>query len=54
VKSLHLAEDDRMHEQESFLLAVHEGLTDAKAGWLVEDQEVERILDEEFGLLEPA
>jgi prevent-host-death family protein len=47
-------EFDRMQERETFLLAVHEGLDDANAGRLVEDQEVERILEEEFGLLESA
>jgi prevent-host-death family protein len=47
-------EFDRMQEREIFLLAVQEGLTDAEAGRLVEDQEVEKLLDEEFGLLEPA
>jgi prevent-host-death family protein len=47
-------EFDRMQERDTFLLAVYEGLADANAGQLVEDQEVERILDEEFGLLGPA
>jgi len=46
-------EFDRMHEHESFLAAIREGLADAEAGRLVEDEEVERILDEEFGPLEP-
>jgi prevent-host-death family protein len=45
-------EFDRMRERESFLLAVREGLADAEAGRLVEDDEVERILNEEFGPLE--
>jgi prevent-host-death family protein len=46
-------EFDRMHQRESFLAAVREGLADADAGLLVEDDEVERILNEEFGPLEP-
>jgi prevent-host-death family protein len=46
-------EFDRMHERESFLAAVREGLADAEAGRLVEDDEVERILGEEFGPPEP-
>jgi len=41
---------DRMHERESFLAAILEGLADAEAGRLVEDEDVERILDEEFGM----
>jgi prevent-host-death family protein len=45
-------EFDRMRERESFLLAVREGLADAEAGRLIEDDEVERILNEEFGPLE--
>jgi predicted transcriptional regulator len=44
---------DRMNERESFLAAIREGLVDAEAGRLIEDEEVERILDEEFGPLEP-
>jgi predicted transcriptional regulator len=56
---MHLSEDalpkelDRKQERERFLLAVHEGLADARAGRLAEDREIERVLDEEFGLLEP-
>ena len=46
-------EFDRMHERESFLAAVREGLADADAGRLVADEEVERILGEEFGASEP-
>jgi len=46
-------EFDRMHERESFLAAIREGLADAEAGRLVEDEDVERILDEELGPLEP-
>jgi len=46
-------EFDRMHERESFLAAVREGLADADAGRLVGDEEVERILGEEFGASEP-
>ena len=41
-----------MNERESFLAAIREGLADAEAGRLVEDEEVERILNEEFGPLE--
>ncbi|HZF11648.1 MAG TPA: type II toxin-antitoxin system Phd/YefM family antitoxin [Thermoanaerobaculia bacterium] len=46
-------EFDRMHERESFLAAVREGLDDAEAGRLVEDEKVELILREEFGPPEP-
>jgi prevent-host-death family protein len=44
-------EFDRMRERERFLAAVREGLADVEAGRLVEDDEVARILDEEFGPL---
>jgi prevent-host-death family protein len=47
-------EFDRMHERESFLAAVREGLADADAGRLIEDDEMERILRSEFGPPEPA
>ena len=46
-------EFDQMRERDRFLLAVREGLADADAGRLIEDDEVGRILDEEFGPLEP-
>jgi prevent-host-death family protein len=46
-------EFDRMHERDSFLAAVREGLADAEAGRLVEDAEVERMLLAEFGRPEP-
>ena len=47
-------EFDQMRERDRFLSAVREGLADADAGRLIEDDEVGRILDEEFGPLEPA
>jgi prevent-host-death family protein len=45
-------EFDQMRERDRFLSAVREGLADADAGRLIEDDEVGRILDEEFGPLE--
>lgn len=47
-------EFDRVHERDRFLLAIHEGLADAQAGRLVEDQEVAALLEEEFGPAESA
>jgi predicted transcriptional regulator len=37
--------------RERFMAAVQEGLEDIEAGRLLEDEEVTRILDEEFGPL---
>jgi predicted transcriptional regulator len=37
-----------LYGRESFLAAVREGLADAEAGLLFEDEEVERILTEEY------
>jgi prevent-host-death family protein len=45
--------DLQMHERERFMTAVREGLADSAAGRVYESEEVERILDEEFGPLEP-
>jgi prevent-host-death family protein len=45
-------EFDQMRERDRFLAAVREGLADADAGRLIDDEEVGRILDEEFGPLE--
>ena len=52
---LQMEENEReaMRERESFLSAIREGLADAEAGRIVDDEEVARILDEEFGSLEP-
>ncbi|HKI00561.1 MAG TPA: hypothetical protein VKK31_01140 [Thermoanaerobaculia bacterium] len=41
----------QVHERERFMAAVLEGLADAEAGRLLEDHEVKRLLDEEFGPL---
>ena len=46
-------EFDRMPEQDAFLAAVREGLADAEAGQLIEDEEVECLLRDEFGPPEP-
>jgi prevent-host-death family protein len=46
-------EFDRMREHERFLSAVREGLADAEAGRMIDDDELERELDQEFGRLEP-
>lgn len=40
-----------MREKERFMAAVREGLADVEAGRLLDDEEVERLLDEEFGSL---
>jgi prevent-host-death family protein len=45
-------EFDQMHERERVLAAVREGLADSEAGRVYEDEEVDRILDEEFGPLQ--
>jgi predicted transcriptional regulator len=37
-----------------FLSAAHEGLADANAGRISEDDEVKEFLDAEFGSCEPA
>jgi hypothetical protein len=37
--------------RERFMAAIREGLEDVEAGRLLEDEDVERILDEEFGPL---
>jgi prevent-host-death family protein len=47
-------EFDQMREREHFLAAVREGLADSEAGRVLEDEEVERLLDEEFGSLKEA
>ena len=47
-------EFDQMREREHFLSAVREGLADSEAGRVLEDEEVERLLDEEFGSLKEA
>lgn len=44
-------EFDQMREREHFMAAVREGLADSEAGRVLEDEEVERILDEELGTL---
>lgn len=46
-------EFDRIRERERFLSAVREGLADADAGRMIDDEELERELDQEFGRLEP-
>ena len=47
-------EFDQMRERDRFVAAVREGLADSKAGRVLEDDEVERILDERFGSLKTA
>lgn len=47
-------EFDQMRERDRFVAAVREGLADSKAGRVLEDDEVERILDERFGSLKSA
>jgi len=47
-------EFDQMREREHFLAAVREGLADSEAGRVLEDEEVERLLNEEFGGLKEA
>jgi predicted transcriptional regulator len=38
--------------RERFIAAVKEGLADSEAGRVFEDEEVKRLLDEEFGSLD--
>jgi antitoxin YefM len=40
---------DRLTYRERFVAAVEEGLEDARAGRVVTDAELERVLDAEFG-----
>lgn len=47
-------EFDQMREGERFMTAVREGLADSEAGRVLEDDEVERLLDERFGSLKDA
>jgi prevent-host-death family protein len=47
-------EFDQMRERDRFVAAVREGLADSKAERVLEDDEVERILDERFGSLKSA
>jgi prevent-host-death family protein len=47
-------EFDQMRESERFLGAVRNGLADSKAGKVIEDDEMERLLDERFGSLKDA
>ncbi|HSN85387.1 MAG TPA: hypothetical protein VL025_01455 [Thermoanaerobaculia bacterium] len=42
-------ETDSTSERDRFIAAVQEGLADAEAGLLVDDEDLTRILDEEFG-----
>jgi predicted transcriptional regulator len=42
-------ETDSANERDRFIAAVQEGLADAEAGLLIEDEDLTRILDEEFG-----
>lgn len=42
-----------MRERERFMAAVRAGLADIEAGRVVDDDEVERALDEEFARLQP-
>jgi prevent-host-death family protein len=44
-------EFDQMRERERFIAAVQEGLADSEAGRVLEDDEVERLLDQRFGSL---
>ena len=45
---------DRLTERERFVSAVKEGLAESDAGLGVEDGELNEILDEKFGPLDPA
>ncbi|HEY0513376.1 MAG TPA: type II toxin-antitoxin system Phd/YefM family antitoxin [Thermoanaerobaculia bacterium] len=47
-------EFDHMREHERFMGAVRQGLADSEAGRVLEDDEVERLLDERFGSLKDA
>lgn len=47
-------EFDALHGRERFMSALQEGLADSKAGRVLEDDEMERLLDEEFGRLKDA
>ena len=46
-------EFDRIREHERFMSAVREGLADAEAGRLVDDEELGSYFDERFGPLQP-
>jgi prevent-host-death family protein len=43
---------DALHYRERFTAAVQEGLADIEAGRVYEDEEVKRLLEEEFGSLD--
>jgi predicted transcriptional regulator len=43
---------DILHYQERIIAAVKEGLADGEAGRVYEDEEVKRLLEEEFGSLD--
>lgn len=43
---------DRVSDHIHFLMHLEEGLADAKAGRVIDDEELGRQLDEEFGKLE--
>ena len=43
------ADFDRLSERARFIAAVQEGLADAEAGLLVDDRDLSRELDAEFG-----
>jgi prevent-host-death family protein len=45
-------EFDALHYREWVIAAVSEGLADSEAGRVYEDEEVKRLLDEEFGSLD--
>ncbi len=47
-------EFDALHERERFMSALQEGLADSEAGRVIEDDEMERLLDEKFGSLKDA
>jgi len=47
-------EFDALHYRERFMAAVREGLADSEAGRVFEDEEVKRLLEEEFGSLDEA
>jgi prevent-host-death family protein len=44
-------EFDRLQEQARFITAVQRGLAESKAGEVMTDRQVDRLLDEEFGTL---
>lgn len=44
-------DSDEIRERERFIAAVQEGLADSEAGRVIDDEELSRLLEEEFGSL---